>query len=151
MVLNLLANARDAMPNGGEVTLRTSTAKGFVRLTIRDEGVGMPLQVLERAWEPFFTTKDAGSGTGLGLSMVRSVVGERGGTVSLASPPEGGAVVTVELPRVDPPAGEDDVDALDRLGAGAQARIGKFEDGELGHGCVVGRLEDWPVTKPARV
>lgn len=79
----------------------------------------MPPQVLERAWEPFFTTKDAGSGTGLGLSMVRSVVGERGGTVSLASPPEGGAVVTVELPRVDPPAGEDEVDALEAEGAGA--------------------------------
>ena len=104
VVLNLLANARDAMPDGGRLTLRTVDAGAWVRLEVADEGVGMAPEVLEHALDPFFTTKPFGEGTGLGLSITHGVVTGLGGKVSLASPPEGGTTVSIELPRAAAPA-----------------------------------------------
>ncbi len=106
-LLNLAINARDAMPKGGDLTIETSNVPGrprgrgrdFVRLTIADEGVGMPPEVLERAFDPFFTTKQGGKGSGLGLSMVYGFVKQSGGNVSIDSTPGKGTTIAIDLPR----------------------------------------------------
>ncbi len=113
-LLNLVVNARDAMPNGGVLTIATNTAvlprdlqtKGeevppgdFVVLTVGDTGVGMPPEVLERIFEPFFTTKKFGEGSGLGLSMVYGFVRQSGGTITVESTIGSGTVVRLYLPR----------------------------------------------------
>jgi CheY-like chemotaxis protein len=112
-ILNLVVNARDALPNGGEITIATSTvvignageatlAPGaYVRLTISDTGEGMRPEVLERAFEPFFTTKEVGKGTGLGLSMVYGFVQQSGGEIRIASELGAGTHITIFLPVTD--------------------------------------------------
>lgn len=72
---------------------------GEVRLTVRDDGPGVPPELRERIFEPFFTTKAPGKGTGLGLSVCRDIVDEHGGRISVRCPPEGGTVVEVVLPE----------------------------------------------------
>jgi len=114
-VLNLVINARDALPNGGTITIRTRNsvveadrvrgseplASGeYALLEIQDTGVGMPPQVLKRVFEPFFTTKDVGKGTGLGLSMVYGFVKQSGGHVHITSAPNQGTTVHLYFPRV---------------------------------------------------
>lgn len=84
-VVNLLMNARDAMPHGGTVTLATRVEGRTCRLTLTDDGHGMPASVVDRIFDPFFTTKDVGQGTGLGLATVYSAVQQHGGTVEVAS------------------------------------------------------------------
>jgi PAS domain S-box-containing protein len=106
-ILNLAINARDAMPRGGVITIRTASEgpsetespEGFVRVTVADTGQGMTPEVLERAFEPFFTTKEAGRGTGLGLSMVYGFVTQSGGEVRIRSRLGRGTEVTLRLPR----------------------------------------------------
>ena len=114
-VLNLLINARDAMPAGGKITITTSNvtlsdeaavklpddilAGDYVRLAVKDCGTGMPNEVAERAFEPFYTTKEVGKGTGLGLSMVYGFVRQMGGTAELATAPGEGTTVFLYLPR----------------------------------------------------
>jgi CheY-like chemotaxis protein len=108
IVLNLVVNARDAMPRGGSVLIETSNvdlnetfAKGpHVRITIRDTGIGMDSATVARAFEPFFTTKPVGSGTGLGLSTVNGLVQQCGGAVRVHSEPGKGSTFDVYLPRV---------------------------------------------------
>jgi CheY-like chemotaxis protein len=111
-LINLAVNARDAMTEGGTLTIETSnvTSRGkdsdvpagdFVLLTVADTGVGMTADVLERAVEPFFTTKHLGHGTGLGLSMVYGFVKQSGGHVKIESAPNRGTRVKVYLPRSD--------------------------------------------------
>ncbi len=99
-LINLAVNARDAMPDGGVLTItgRPSRESGFVDLTIRDNGQGMPAHVRDRALEPFFTTKPVGKGTGLGLAQVFGIVAQSGGTVTLQSEVGDGATVTLTLP-----------------------------------------------------
>jgi two-component system cell cycle sensor histidine kinase/response regulator CckA len=103
VLLNLVINARDAMPDGGMVTVSTSLAEesGEVILRVSDTGVGMSPEVMEHIFEPFFTTKDVGQGTGLGLSVVESVVTQLGGTIAVDSAPAAGTTFTVRLPVVD--------------------------------------------------
>jgi CheY-like chemotaxis protein len=116
VVMNLLVNARDAMPKGGRVTITTAnieldanfaqthpgaTPGPHVALSVSDEGSGMPPEVLARAIEPFFTTKPQGKGTGLGLSTVFDIVRESGGTLVIDSAPGAGTTVTSYFPRVD--------------------------------------------------
>ena len=115
VLLNLVLNARDAMPGGGNVTIETATpqiapddalasdvAPGrYVLLRVRDTGSGMSADVTASAFEPFFTTKATGKGTGLGLSAVYGVVKQSGGHVWLESEPDAGTTVSVLLPRVD--------------------------------------------------
>jgi signal transduction histidine kinase len=104
VLMNLILNARDAMPDGGTITLETgcvgearSTACPKVWVSVTDDGTGMPPDVAERVFEPFFTTR-AGLGTGLGLSVVHGIVTAMGGSVSVDSTPGSGSRFVVEVP-----------------------------------------------------
>ena len=113
-LLNLAINARDAMPKGGALRIvaenrdldRTPTSRDlgvgpgrYVLIEVRDDGIGMSPAVLERAIEPFFTTKGVGEGSGLGLSMVYGFVKQSGGTVEIDSAPGRGTTISLYLPR----------------------------------------------------
>jgi two-component system, cell cycle sensor histidine kinase and response regulator CckA len=111
LLMNLVINARDAMPDGGVIAIRTdrvvvadahgTLARGdWTMLVVSDPGIGMSSEIRARAFEPFFTTKQTGSGTGLGLSTVYGIVRQSGGHVTLDSEPGRGTVVTISLPRV---------------------------------------------------
>jgi signal transduction histidine kinase len=111
-VINLAINSRDAMPDGGLLRLRTYNTTvperwpggpgDFVGLEISDTGTGMSEEVLARAFEPFFTSKEPGKGTGLGLSMVYGFARQSGGTASIRSELRRGSAVTLLLPRARP-------------------------------------------------
>ncbi|HEV3459293.1 MAG TPA: ATP-binding protein [Thermoanaerobaculia bacterium] len=99
---NLIDNAVDAVAPGGHVTVRATREGDFVRVDVRDDGPGIPADIKARIWEPFFTTKPVGEGTGLGLEVVgRIVVRRHGGTISVASVP-GDTCFTVRLPLTPP-------------------------------------------------
>ncbi|MCR6645044.1 MAG: ATP-binding protein [Terricaulis sp.] len=102
-VLNLVINARDAMPDGGRIEISTAPGKDTVTLIVADNGMGMPKEVLERALEPFFTTKPAGKGTGLGLAQVYGAARQSGGNVEIESTPGKGARFIITLPRTQAP------------------------------------------------
>lgn len=98
-LINLAVNARDAMPDGGVVTITATEDDDVVDLAVADTGVGMSEDVRARALEPFFTTKPTGAGTGLGLSQVFALARQSGGDVLIESAPGAGATVHVRLPR----------------------------------------------------
>src|SRR6185437_8294551 len=109
-LVNLLINARDAMPDGGAITAaiepvdgpeRAAGASQWLRIRIRDEGGGIPSDLLERVTEPFFTTKEAGKGTGLGLSMVAGFVEQSGGVFQISSQVDEGTQIDMILPASD--------------------------------------------------
>ena len=106
-LMNLVVNARDAMPGGGEIVLGAEVETGpdgeaqFVCLSVSDEGEGMDADTLARASEPFFTTKGVGRGTGLGLSMVQGMVEQCGGRLALKSTPGEGTRAEIWLPAAD--------------------------------------------------
>jgi PAS domain S-box-containing protein len=133
--LNLTVNARDAMPGGGRLIVETSAVElsgvsdtgrlgvapgPYVRLSVSDTGVGMSPEVAARALEPFFTTKPAGQGTGLGLATVYGIVSGAGGNISLHSESGIGTRVTIHLPAIDEPA-----TAATRAAAAATIRTGE--------------------------
>ena len=134
VLMNVAVNARDAMPDGGRLTLLTSefqadedyalahgVAPGpYVRLTVSDTGEGMPLDVAERAFEPFFTTKGRDKGTGLGLATVYGIVTQAGGDVSIYSEPGLGTTVRINLP-----ATAEEVTAPPSTGGGAGSGQGE--------------------------
>ncbi len=97
-ILNLVVNARDAMPGGGAIRIFADREGDFVRLSVADNGEGMDRDVLERAREPFFTTKGVGKGTGLGLSMVHGIAAQSGGRLEISSEPGVGTVAEIWLP-----------------------------------------------------
>src|SRR3954451_3144809 len=114
VIINLAVNARDAMAGGGTLTIRTANAaqaapfrRGaeimpagkYVLIEVTDTGVGIPRENLERIFEPFFSTKKIGSGTGLGLSTVYGIVKQTGGFIFVDSAPGEGAVFRIYLPR----------------------------------------------------
>lgn len=99
-LMNLCVNAIDAMPNGGKLILRTGRSAGpSVTLTVEDSGTGMAPEVLQRAMDPFFTTKAFGKGTGLGLSTAYSTAKSHGGSLLIDSSPGCGTRVTLQLPE----------------------------------------------------
>ena len=101
-ILNLLFNSRDALPAGGRIGVRTAGVEGeegFIRICIEDSGIGMTPEVLAQVYEPFFTTKDKGRGSGLGLSMVYGFVTQSGGQIDITSAPGAGTTVSILLPR----------------------------------------------------
>jgi CheY-like chemotaxis protein len=115
VVLNLAVNARDAMPDGGKLTIETSNfqldqataqlfpglrAGSYVRLAVQDTGSGMSTEVEARIFEPFYTTKPTGKGTGLGLAMVYGIVSQSGGCIRVDSEQGYGTSFEVLLPRV---------------------------------------------------
>jgi len=98
VLLNLANNARDAMTEGGTLTLRTFSRDADVVTQVRDEGPGLSAEAQRRLFEPFFTTKDVGRGTGLGLSVSYGIARAHGGQLAGANAPEGGAVFELSLP-----------------------------------------------------
>ena len=98
VVLNLAVNARDAMPEGGGLTIGTALEGGEVLLEVADTGTGIAPEAMAHLFEPFFTTKDRGKGTGLGLSTVYGIVDQSGGRIAIDSQPGGGARVRIHLP-----------------------------------------------------
>jgi two-component system NtrC family sensor kinase len=98
ILVNLVVNAIQAMPEGGHLSVRTDTSNGGIVLVVRDTGVGMEEDVLKKIFVPFFTTKDVDEGTGLGLSVVHGIVKSHGGTISADSKIGQGSRFTVFLP-----------------------------------------------------
>ena len=103
-LINLIVNALDAMPAGGELTISTSLGvsagetPGSVSITVADTGIGIPENLQSVIFDPFFTTKPSGKGTGLGLSSVYGIVMQHKGTVKLKSTPGIGSAFTIKLP-----------------------------------------------------
>ncbi|HOD38652.1 MAG TPA: PAS domain S-box protein, partial [Candidatus Marinimicrobia bacterium] len=137
VIINLVVNARDAMPNGGTLTISTDnvalsakecqTIKDshpgrFVRVSVADTGQGIPSDIIEKIFEPFFTTKEAGKGTGLGLSVVYGIIKKHNGWINVQSEIGGGTVFDIYLP-----ATEITVDDKAHLSAETQMKHGSGE------------------------
>ncbi|MBI1910519.1 MAG: hypothetical protein HYS21_00795 [Deltaproteobacteria bacterium] len=108
VIINLVANAKDAMPSGGTLTISTSSSKtggiSFAKMSIRDTGTGIPAEIKDRIFDPFFTTKEPGKGTGLGLSISYGIIREHSGDITVESD-SSGTVFHIILPaREDLPA-----------------------------------------------
>jgi PAS domain S-box-containing protein len=126
-LLNLVINARDAMPDGGRITIETAnkwiddraakdrelTPGQYISLCVTDTGTGMPSEVIERAFDPFYTTKPLGQGTGLGLSMIHGFVRQSGGQVRIYSELGQGTTMCLYLPRFSGALEDEGAEVLD--------------------------------------
>jgi two-component system, cell cycle sensor histidine kinase and response regulator CckA len=122
VLMNLAINAKDAMPHGGRLSFKTKNTQngaeppfpdgsrkgGYVLLSITDTGHGIPPQHMKRIYEPFFTTKPSGKGTGLGLAMVYAIVKNHGGTIECASKVGEGTTFSIYFPALERTSGEKD-------------------------------------------
>ncbi len=152
VMINLAVNARDAMPRGGTLTIRTANvhqerqlrrghesmpAGDYVLIEMTDTGIGIPKENLARIFDPFFSTKQVGSGTGLGLSTVYGIVKQTGGFVFVSSAPSQGAVFQIYLPRCEPA----DAAKLAQSDIGEVAAVKDL----TGHGTIMLVEDDEPV------
>ncbi len=144
-LLNLCINARDAMPNGGTLSIQTCNyevqagdeaqhpdlrAGHYVKLTIADTGSGIPSEHLEHIFEPFFTTKEQGKGTGLGMAMVYGFIKQSGGHLSLSSEVGEGTSISLFLPAAPEARVEDGAPLATTIESGSE-RVLLVEDDEL--------------------
>lgn len=136
VIMNLAVNARDAMPGGGQLSIRTSVveigeeftqqysypilAGSYVHLSVSDSGSGMDRATQMRAFDPFFTTKEKGKGTGLGLSVVYGVVKQSGGYIDIVSESGKGTTFNIYLPRVANAVPEQPVIAAQKFSPGSE-------------------------------
>lgn len=142
-ILNLAINARDAMPQGGRLTVRTHNVTldakfcsdypslepgDFVAISVSDNGVGMDAEVLKRVFEPFFTTKESGKGSGLGLAMVHGFAEQAGGVASIESTIDAGTTVTIYLPRSKEEQSDREDTIVTRVAPGGTETILVVED-----------------------
>ena len=126
VIINLAVNAKDAMPDGGRLVIRTHnvtereslklqsqgvTPGEYVLIEIEDTGHGMTPEILAKIFEPFFSTKEVGKGTGLGLALVYGIVTDSGGAIDVTSAPGRGSTFVIYLPRVEAPAAAEDATA----------------------------------------
>lgn len=98
LMLILLSNALDAIPDAGEIAVNVSRTDEIIRITIHDNGIGIPVADQKRIFEPFFTTKPIGKGTGLGLPIAKNIMNEHGGEIHLESGPGQGTTAVIAFP-----------------------------------------------------
>jgi len=138
-LVNLILNARDAMPAGGRITLSIDAADRsadeldlpdgrYARIRVRDQGEGIPGDIVDRITEPFFTTKESGKGTGLGLSMVTGFVQQSGGKLRIESEPGAGTTVELILPATSQPAPAEAAKAAQPSPAGSNKAVLLVDD-----------------------
>ena len=102
--MNLIDNAiyaihkKDIENKNGEITLTTKSKEGFIILTIKDNGIGIPKNIKDKLFDPFFTTKDVGEGTGLGLSIVRNIIDNHKGIIKINSTLKEGSEIIIKIP-----------------------------------------------------
>ena len=128
VIMNLVVNARDAMPDGGRIVIETANVGRVVMLSVSDTGSGIDDETRARLFEPYFTTKEPGRGTGLGLATVHNIVTQFGGQISVLSDAGSGSTFKIYLPRVDEtvaPAG------APRRSAGAQTVLVVDDESEV--------------------
>ncbi len=145
VIMNLVVNAKDALPNGGKICIRTATVTlddsyrpentyikngPYVMISVSDNGQGMDRETQARIFEPFFTTKEKGKGTGLGLSTVYGIIKQSGGYVFVQSEIGRGTVFTIYFPRVDEPCDALGAAAVSSAAAGGSETVLLVEDEE---------------------
>ncbi|MEP0775592.1 MAG: PAS domain-containing protein [Acidobacteriota bacterium] len=149
VLANLAVNARDAMPEGGTLAIRAAATDGQVLLEVRDTGVGMNEEVRRRIFEPFYSTKPLGRGTGLGLAVVWGIVAEHGGTIEVESAPGAGSMFRIVFPAAAAPSGPGEPSSGSQLPVGAGERVLVVEDEEAARGALVEMLGELGYTVTA--
>jgi signal transduction histidine kinase len=156
-LMNLVLNARDAMPGGGSLSIETANVGleeslhlehlgvlpgRYVRLTVKDTGCGMTQEVKERIFEPFFTTKEPGSGTGLGLATVYGTVQRSQGHLTVESEPGKGTTFNMFLPAVEEEVQPLEINPAPMIALSAQETVLLVEDDDLVRACILQFLQE---------
>ncbi len=145
-ILNLCVNARDAMPNGGRLTIETKNFRAeqefcdshgweqpgdYAMVSLQDNGIGMPPDILEHVFEPFFTTKGVGEGTGLGLATAYGIVRQHSGQMEVVSEPGVGSTFKIYLPQVDAKEESEEVSAVSEVTGGNETILVAEDEDEV--------------------